>query len=119
MELGADGVWGTTAPGARISVKLAWWSSAFRPGTESNLKVEIKNLGGGPMTARVSEPTNMYLGSLQGLSNSELEAALYAADGSLGKWRMLVGVDFPDPGCWQITGEYLGQKLTFVVETVR
>src|SRR6267154_1256040 len=34
VELGADGVWNTTAPGARISVKLAWWSSAFRPGTE-------------------------------------------------------------------------------------
>jgi hypothetical protein len=28
------------------------------------------------------------------------------------------GVDFPEPGCWEIFAEYLGQTLTFVVETV-
>jgi hypothetical protein len=34
---------------------------------------------------------------------------------SLGGWTMLVAVEFPSPGCWEITGEYLGQKLSFVV----
>jgi hypothetical protein len=29
---------------------------------------------------------------------------------------MLVAVEFPSSGCWEITGEYLGQKLGFVVE---
>jgi hypothetical protein len=29
---------------------------------------------------------------------------------------MLVAVEFPSAGCWEITGEYLGQKLSFVVE---
>ena len=28
---------------------------------------------------------------------------------------MLVGVYVPTPGCWEITGEYKGQKLSFVV----
>jgi hypothetical protein len=28
---------------------------------------------------------------------------------------MLVGVYVPTPGCWQITGEYWGQKLSYVV----
>jgi hypothetical protein len=60
----------------------------------------------------------MYLGEVQGLTEAQLEATLYESDGPLNKWRMLVGVDFPDPGCWEITGEYLGQTLTFVVETV-
>jgi hypothetical protein len=31
---------------------------------------------------------------------------------------MLTGVDFPDPGCWEISASYLGQTLKFVVETV-
>lgn len=28
---------------------------------------------------------------------------------------MLVGVYVPTPGCWEITGEYKGQKLSYVV----
>jgi hypothetical protein len=28
---------------------------------------------------------------------------------------MLVGVYVPTPGCWEITGEYRGEKLSFVV----
>lgn len=29
---------------------------------------------------------------------------------------MLVGVEFPTQGCWEIRGEYKGQVVTFVVE---
>jgi hypothetical protein len=29
---------------------------------------------------------------------------------------MLVLVEFPSAGCWELTGRYLGQELTFVVE---
>ena len=32
-----------------------------------------------------------------------------------GGWAMLVGVDVPTHGCWEITGEYEGQQLSFVV----
>ncbi len=28
---------------------------------------------------------------------------------------MLIGVDFPTPGCWEITGSYHGKELSFVV----
>lgn len=28
---------------------------------------------------------------------------------------MLTGVDFPTPGCWQVTGQYSGHSLSFVV----
>jgi hypothetical protein len=28
---------------------------------------------------------------------------------------MLVGVEIPTPGCWEITGQYNGYELSFVV----
>jgi len=30
-------------------------------------------------------------------------------------WGMLVGVDIPAPGCWEITGQIDGHELSFVV----
>lgn len=98
VRLPVDGVWPTTPAGALISVKLMWWSTGFRPGMESNLHVTVRSLSGEPVTAVVSRPTNAH-------------------DEPLG-WTMLTGMRFPDPGCWEITGEYLGQTLTFVIETV-
>jgi hypothetical protein len=100
VNLPKNGVWSTTAPGAQIAVKLFWWSAGFRPGMESNLNVTLRELTGAANTAVVSKPTN-------------------AGAKSLGGWAMLTGIDFPEPGCWEITGKYLGQELTFVVETVR
>lgn len=97
VQLPVDGVWPTTGPGALIAVKLFWWSAGFRPGMESNLKVTVRRVDGSPGAAVVSRPTNAHV---------------------LGDWTMLTGIDFPDAGCWEITGEYLGQRLAFVVETV-
>jgi hypothetical protein len=99
VQLPPDGIWPTTAPGALIAVKLFWWSAGFKPGTESNLSVTLKELSGAPATAVVSRATNAYAESLGG-------------------WTMLTGIDFPAAGCWEITGRYLGQELKFVVETV-
>jgi hypothetical protein len=31
---------------------------------------------------------------------------------------MLTGIDIPGVGCWEITGDYEGDKLTFVVWVV-
>ncbi|MDY6944906.1 MAG: hypothetical protein SXG53_04235 [Pseudomonadota bacterium] len=100
VQLPQTGTWPTTAPGAQISVKLFWWSVGFRPGMESNLNVTIKELSGAPVTAEISTPTN-------------------ASAASLGGATMLTGIHFPQPGCWEITGQYLGQTLSFVIETVQ
>ena len=97
VQLPQTGTWPTTAPGAAISVKLFWWSAGFRPGMESNLNVTIRELSGAPVTAEISKPTNAHAPSLGG-------------------WTMLTGIHFPQPGCWEITGQYLGQSLSFVVE---
>jgi hypothetical protein len=29
---------------------------------------------------------------------------------------MLVAVEFPSIGCWEISGEYKGQRLSFIVD---
>lgn len=96
----ANGIWPTTRVGARLAVKVFWWSTGYRPGMEANLRVEIRNLDGGPNDAVVSAPTSAH------------------NEDSLGGWAMLTGINFPSAGCWEITGEYLGEVLTFVVATV-
>jgi hypothetical protein len=92
-----DGNWRGMGPQHNYRDKLFWWSFGFKPGSESNLKVSARSLDGTPGEASISPPTN-------------------ADAPSLGGWTMLVLVEFPAAGCWEITGEYLGQKLSFVVE---
>jgi hypothetical protein len=99
VHLSPDGFMPTTAPGALIAVKMFWRSAGYKPFMESNLKITVKELSGAPMTAVVSRPTN--------------------AKPPAGEWMMLTGVDFPKPGCFEFTADYLGQKLKFVVETVQ
>ena len=93
-----DGIWGITGPKARIAVKLFIWSAGFEPGMEENISIEIESLSG-----------NVNDSVVQNVSHAHAE--------SLGGWTMLVGIDFPSPGCWQISADYLGQSLTFVVKT--
>ena len=100
VQLPSGGVWPTTAPGARIAVKLIWRSAGFKPGMESNLDVTVKPLNGAQAAAVVLGNTN---------ANAE----------SFGGWAMMTGIDFPDAGCWEITGRYRGEELRFVVETVQ
>jgi hypothetical protein len=114
-------IWPTTKPGAFLAGRLEWRSSGFLPGSESGLKVEIKNLRGGPVTARISEAQNAYIPLVQPeppLTKSEADALKREAEMSPERWRMLTGVDFPEPGCWQISADYLGHKLAFVIESV-
>jgi hypothetical protein len=100
VQLPAGGAWPTTAPGHLIAVKLIWRSAGFRPGMESNLAVTVKALNGAAATAVVLGTTNAKHESFDG-------------------WAMMTGIDFPNAGCWEVTGRYLGEELRFVVETVQ
>ena len=114
-------IWPTTPADALLAGRLQWRSSGFRPGTEAYLKIEVRNLKGGPVTARISEARNAYIPSVQpgrALTREEALAMVREAEGSPENWWMLTGVDFPEPGCWEIAADYLGQKLTFVIESV-
>lgn len=102
-----DGKWSTTREGANIAVKVFWWSSAisargsdledYVPGISEQLSVTVRRLDPGKSDAVVTRTTNAH-----------------AAD--LGGWTLLTGIDFPTPGCFEITGAFLGQTLNFVVE---
>ncbi len=77
--------------------KVFWWSKqfSFEDEPQPNLVVSGKRLDGDAPALHVSRATN-------------------AEAGDIGT-AMLVGVDFPTVGCWQITGQYKGSELSFVV----
>jgi len=97
-----DGIWYTTHPDHLISVKLWWWSDEYRLGMESELSVKIVSLQGKPQAPSFGRATNGYQESLR----------------DTGPWAMLVGIDFPESGCWQITGQFRNETLSFVVNVV-
>ena len=103
-----DGILPTTAPGHRIAFKLFWYSSEFTAADETRLRdnnymgftARIRRLDPGPDDAVLSGPN-------------------WAGQGNLGdNWTLLYGIDFKRPGCWEITGSFQDQSLTFVVQTV-
>lgn len=96
--LRADGIWGTL-PHANGSYtqKVFWWRQGYDYQTDPmpNLTVTGRRLDAPapPMTAS---------GATNG-SRSDI--------GSF----MVIGVDIPTPGCWEITGHNTGTDLRFVV----
>lgn len=92
-----EGIWRGMGPEHNYRDKLFWWSFGFEPGLESNLNVSAKNLTDPSAKADISAPTGAHSPSLGGST-------------------MLVAVEFSSAGCWEITGRYLGQTLSFVVE---
>jgi hypothetical protein len=93
------GIWSVTKEDHLIAIKLFWRSAGFEPGMEKGLEVSVRSVNDPEQTAVVTRPTNAH-----------------APD--LGGWAMLVGIDFPGTGCWEITGTYDEQSLRFVVQTV-
>jgi hypothetical protein len=92
-----EGIWRGMGPESNFADKFFWWSLGFKPGLEPNLQVSAKSLDDPGKMANISSATNAHAPSLGG-------------------WTMLVGVAFPSPGCWEITGRYFGQTLSFVVD---
>ena len=108
VMLPENGIWPTTVPGNRLAVKLFWYSKEFQAtadlgfdgGEHLGFNARIRRLDPGPNDAKISSPN-------------------WAGLGGLGdNWTILTGIDFPSPGCWEITGEYRDQSLSFVVQTV-
>jgi hypothetical protein len=93
-----DGSWFGLGPDYDFREKLWWYSAAFQVGMESRLKVAGRKLDGDAPPAKISRVSNAQ-----------------GAQG--GGWAMLMLVEFPSAGCWELTGEFQGQQLSFVVET--
>jgi len=77
--------------------KIFWWRDGYvwNEEPEPNLIVTGERLDAEAPLLVASKATNAYA--------SDIGSA------------MLVGVDFPTPGCWKITGKYQDGKLSFVV----
>jgi hypothetical protein len=95
--LPAHGKWRGLGSAHNYRDKLFLWSKGFEAGLEKNLTIKGVRLDGASPPAVISKPTNAHAESLGG-------------------WAMLVLVELPSAGCWQITGEYMGERITFVVQ---
>ncbi len=84
-------------PGKGFFRQAIWLLGGFQPGLESDFS----------LTGR-----HMYDDSIKPIIGDANDAS----DTDFGGWSILVGVGFPQSGCWELTGTYLGQSLTFVVD---
>jgi hypothetical protein len=77
--------------------KVFWWRQGYNAKTEQKPKLIVtgRRLDGDAPSFAVSDATNAYAPDI----------------GS----AMLVGIDIPTHGCWEITGHYSGHTLTFIV----
>jgi hypothetical protein len=94
-----DDIWDSLPHDARgYSQKIAMWSKEYDRRTEPEpaLVVTGKRLDGNSPLFNGEHPTHAGF-----------------ADGTT---AMLVGVNVPTTGCWEITGRYRGHELSFVVE---
>jgi len=75
--------------------KIFWWRPGFNGTTEAhpNLTLTIRPVNGSVTTSVERLATNAHFG---------------------GEWSMLVMVDFPEPGCWEVKGTYGDHSVSFV-----
>ena len=97
--LSRSGTWQGMGPSHNYRSKLFWWRQGYSGATESRpeLSVSARRLDGEAPPALVSSATNAY-------------------HKDFGGWAMLVMVEFPAGGCWEVTGLYKGETLSFVVQ---
>ncbi len=78
--------------------KIFWWRKGYhwRADPTPNLKVSGRRLDAPARPLAVSRATNGY-------REQDLKSF------------MVVGVDFPTDGCWEVTGQFGDNSLTFVV----
>ena len=93
-----NGVWAALPHNPEgYTQKLFWWRDGYSwtEEPEPQLTVTGRRLDAPAPPLIVSEATNAYAPDIQS--------------------AMLVGVDFPTLGCWEISGRYGDSELSFVV----
>jgi hypothetical protein len=97
--LKTGGAWRGMGSKRRYRDKLFWWRDGYDGRTEPlpELTVIGRRLDGDAPPAEMSRATNAH-------------------HPAFGGWTMLVCVEFPTSGCWEVTGEYRGARLSFVVQ---
>jgi hypothetical protein len=79
--------------------KLFWWRDGYSGVVEARpaLTVSARRLDGHAPPVRIPRATNAH-------------------HKDFGGWAMLVMVEFPTAGCWEVTGQYKEETLSFVVQ---
>lgn len=92
------GVWSTLPHNPKgYTQKVFWWRKGYswKDEPQPQLSVTGRRLDAPAPPLHVSRATNVFAEDIQS--------------------AMLVGVDFPSLGCWEISGRYAGTELSFVV----
>jgi hypothetical protein len=95
--LNADGTWEMARDGHGLFDKSFWWRQGYdwRAETTPALRVTGRRLDAPAPTVMISDATNGF-------------------EPSMGAF-MLLGLELPTGGCWELTGHYAGRSLRFVV----
>ncbi len=88
-----DGTWTLASEDGWYGQKTFWWSEDFAE-TVPAITVTGRRLDGSAGRIHTDSPTN---------ASSDFGTA------------MLVGIDLPTPGCWELTATYRGRSLSYVV----
>lgn len=96
--LSTGGSWQGMGPTRRYRDKLVWWRQGYHGPTETRpaLKVTGRRVDGPAPAIEVTRVTNAH-------------------HADFGGWAMMMAMEFPAPGCWEITGAYRDHELAFVV----
>ncbi|HYX70095.1 MAG TPA: hypothetical protein VE825_13240 [Terriglobales bacterium] len=96
--------WRQRGPGSDVNLtnKIFWYRVGYSWRTEPHprLKVTGRRLDGDAPPLEVMEPMT------------------HAIIDMTGRGAMLAGIYMPTPGCWEITGDYEGDRVSFVVWVV-
>ncbi len=100
--LGVDGeVWtGLPRTPAGLAQKTFWWSAGWVPETEPqpDMTVSARRIG-----AEADVPADVASGPATNAAGEDIGDAI------------LVGIELPGPGCWELTGRYRDATLRYVV----
>jgi hypothetical protein len=92
-----DATWsGLPQSGVGYTQKIFWWRQGYNMDAEPNPKLTVTG-------KRLDEQAPPLVASSATNASADFGQA------------MLVGVDIPTLGCWEITGQYKGSELSFVV----
>lgn len=81
--------------------KTFWWSENYSPVDPAEIAVAAQHLNGSAPTVEVNKPGGRGHNPFMLLPTHESVT--------------VVGVDIPQPGCWELTAEYKGATLSYVV----
>ena len=100
VSIPEDGVWTGMGPERSYFDKLFFLAGGFQPGMEERFTLQARPAGSANDLVEFASPTN-------------------ARHKDFGGWAILVGVEFPHAGCWELTAQYLDRTLEFVVQVGR